>query len=74
MREIFVENPEASAEKISEFPRQFLPPSQFYQSRQRLISKIKELKIPVEVPLVVVEEQEDEDESLRQLTGNSNHP
>ena len=47
LREIFVEHPEASADKIQAFTRHFLPPSSFYQARQSLIGKIKELKIPV---------------------------
>jgi hypothetical protein len=39
-----------------------LPPSSFFQARHNLIVKIKELKIPVQVPLLVVEEQEESDE------------
>lgn len=62
LRELFVENPELSADKIAEFSRQFLPPAAFYQARQRLINKIKELRIPVEVPLLVVDEQQEEEE------------
>ena len=65
LREIFQENPEQSNLKIREFSKQFLAPAIFYQARQKLITKIKELKIPVEVPLLVVDEQlqeEDEDD------------
>lgn len=56
LREIFIENPDQSTHKIEEFSRLFLPPGMFYQARQKLIGKIKELKIPVEVPLLVVDE------------------
>lgn len=62
MREVFQENPDLSVDKIRDFAKQFLPPAHFYQARQRLISKIKELKIPVEVPLLVVDEQQQEEE------------
>jgi hypothetical protein len=48
--------------KIRDFDRQFHPPVDFYHARQQLITIIKELKINVEVPLLVVEEMEEEDD------------
>lgn len=63
LREIFTNAPDASAAKVQEFSRQFLPPASFFQARHNLIGKIKELKIPVQVPLLVVEEEESEDDS-----------
>ena len=62
LRTIFVDHPEESCEKISDFTLCFLPPAYFFQARERLISKIKELRINQEVPLLVVEEQEEEDD------------